>query len=453
MKLVRSCLSVFIASGLVACGGGGGDEAAFSDRFAPGGVTPEPTPQSSTPPPAEFPVEPPQGDEGPGVDLPSSPIPPQEPDPAPTAEPTPVATVTPNPTPIATPVPTAAPTPPPDDEPPDLPPTSGGGVFTSGPHNVGNGTLYFDLDTGALLALTAEQAEANDDWDIAFSDVSVRLNAQASQPVVARFTGNNTDFFDEAGAPIAEEFFAATAETELADLLDYLPPESLAPGDFASDTTQLIIGDKFLTYNPSEQLASPATERYFVVQSDGDFSKIRAKAVVNSGELMSSLTLGVAHQATLLDQTDFAEEQDLELNFANCDGDVYIDLASLAQVESEAPWDIRLPCVTSQDDGPAGAAFEINLANNATAFETDASLLGIDIENLEVYPFEPNSRIEPFFELFPWFQTNLDDASRVWSQFGVYHIVTAQGDYKLQILSFYDENDTPQRLTFRFQQM
>lgn len=401
MKLIDRLILLVSMLALAACGGGSDDDT-YSDRFTAGGATP--TPEST-------PVPDPAGESPPPDSVPTPPVP----------------------------------------APVDIP--SDGAVINSGPHNTGSGAaeervfVYFDLDTNAALVLSTEQASANSDWDLAFSLTQVMLNRQAPEPVAAYFTNNNADFFDESGEPIAEKFYAASPESELSDFTDYLPPSTLGVDDFETDTLALFIGDRFLDYDADNQVATAADARYFVVQSDGDFSKIRATDLVNEGQTISRISLGVAHQSA--EESAFAEEQALVIDAADCVGDIYIDFASMSEVDSDADWDVRLPCI-SRDD-VAGLAFEMHIADDATAIDADQGLAGIDVNSLALYGFQANSRLQLFFDTAPWYRYNLDEEHRVWSQFGVYLVKTSVADYKFQITGYYDSEDNPGNLSFRYQ--
>ena len=91
----------------------------------------------------------------------------------------------------------------------------------NGPYSTGSlsepAFVYFDLDNNVIVELTAEQAETNTVWDIAFKRSGVYLNQHSDNAVKAYATGNNSDFFDTEGQAIADSFIAANADTERDD--------------------------------------------------------------------------------------------------------------------------------------------------------------------------------------------------------------------------------------------
>lgn len=92
-----------------------------------------------------------------------------------------------------------------------------------GPHSTGSVNapefIYYDLDSKAIIELTADQAATNTAWDIAFKRTGVYLNQHSDNAVKAYATDKNSDFFDADGKAIAATFIAATPSTELDDYL------------------------------------------------------------------------------------------------------------------------------------------------------------------------------------------------------------------------------------------
>ena len=97
-----------------------------------------------------------------------------------------------------------------------------------GPYSTGSTsepqTVYFDLDTQQTLALTDTEAATNTEWDIAFRRTNVFMNTAQEVPVSLYFTGNNGDFYDDNGTPVADMFLAATADSNRRRALKVVPP-------------------------------------------------------------------------------------------------------------------------------------------------------------------------------------------------------------------------------------
>jgi len=372
------------------------------------------------------------------------------PSPAPTAEPT----ATPEPTPIATPEPTSEPTPTATPEPaPTATPEPGSIV---GPLSTGSREkpmyVYYDLDNAAVVDLTEEEAAFNNDWDIAFNRTKVLLNFSASTPVSAYFTGNNADFLDASGNPVADKFIAATVESELADFTAVTASDIPADDQFVVDSEELTIGGKFYNYDFATHTVSAADDKRFIVQSNGNYSKIRAKSITTAGRTMASLTLGVAFQDVGMGDTEFMSEVDMVIDAVDCASDIYIDLDTKQTVEETADWDLSLPCVTVPPD--VGAGFELHLSEASTAIEdSGAGYAGIDPASASFMGFNSNIQQIRFFDDHQWYQYNLQGFHQLYSQFGVYLIKTATATYKFQIVSYYDAEAVSGNYSFRFEEI
>lgn len=309
---------------------------------------------------------------------------------------------------------------------------------------------YYDLDTGTKLTLTEAEAAANSEWDISFRRTKVYLNAKASTPVKAFATGNNADFFDASNAAIKEKFINATPEAELADFVAVLAAAIPAATSFTTDKEERVIGSKFYNYNMTTHVVSAADTKYFVVYSDGNYSKIRAKSLTSAGRTMSTITLGIAFQDVARGDTTFLAEVDRTFDAVACTGNIYIDLDTQTKVSETDPWDIYFPCVTVGAD--TGASFELNIAADATAIaDAVPPHAGIDKSVHSFYGFQPNLSSVLFFDANPWYQYNLEGTHLLYSQYQVYLIKTATATYKFQITSYYNETGASGNYSFRYQ--
>ncbi|HSC66204.1 MAG TPA: HmuY family protein [Cellvibrio sp.] len=323
-----------------------------------------------------------------------------------------------------------------------------------GPLNTGTTSapvfVYYDLDTATKLTLTEAEAATNSEWDISFRRTKVYLNAKASTPVKAYPTGNNADFFDASKAPIKEKFINATPATELADFTAVTAAAIPAASAFTTDKEERVIGGKFYNYNMTTHVASAADNKYFVVFSDGNYSKIRAKSLTTAGRIMSTITLGISFQDVTRGDTTFLAEVERTIDAVACTGNVYVDLDTQTQVTANDPWDIYFPCVTVGTD--TGANFELNIAADASAIaDGTPSYAGIDKNNHSFYSFQPNISNVLFFDTNAWYQYNLENTHLLYSQYQVYLVKTATGTYKFQITSYYSEAGASGNYSFRYQ--
>lgn len=325
------------------------------------------------------------------------------------------------------------------------------GPFSTGSTSVPV-SVYFDLETGAVLELTDEQAANDSTWDIAFNRTKVSLNSHTDNNVTMYFTDVNSDFFDENGAVISDKFLSATAESELADYQAIGITDAPTAENFSGDTQDNVIGTKFYNYDMTTHVVSAADDKYFIVNSDDAFTKFRVKSLTTAGRTMSSITLGIQHQSALDGATEFAAESELVIDTAACTADIYIDFDLSAALSVNDAWDITLPCVTLSD--VTGADFSIHIAPEASALvDSDNSFTGIDSEALPFYGFQSDETQQLAFDSAPWYQYGLDGGHLLWSQYGVYLIKTVSATYKIQITSYYDDAGTSGNYSFRFNQL
>lgn len=312
--------------------------------------------------------------------------------------------------------------------------------------------VYFDLDTGAALELTAEEAAENSVWDIAFQRTKVYLNTHSDNSVGAFFTDVNSDFYDETGAAVVDSFLNADADSELDDYLAISATDIPEEASFVGDSEESVIGDKFYDYDMTTHVVTANDDRYFIVDSDDAYTKFRVTDLTTQGRTLSSITFGVAMQDTLAGDTEFGAESALTINTADCTDDIYVDFGLGAVMSATDAWDITLTCTTVDDI--TGAEFDIHIAEDATALVDDANAYdAIDSEAAQFYGFTSDVTQELAFDANPWYQYNLNGGHLLWSQYGVYLIKTSDATFKMQITSYYDEAGTSGNYSFRYDEL
>jgi hypothetical protein len=322
-----------------------------------------------------------------------------------------------------------------------------------GPYSTGSVSepnfVYFDLDTMATIKLSDADAATNTTWDIAFKRSGVYLNqADTDMPVSAYFTNNNADFIDSEGSSVTDLFINATPESELEDFTevtsDSRPTDSAL---FVADVTNNII-DGFYDYNSTTHAVSAAPTKFFIVNSDEDFSKFSATDITTSGFSITHLTLSYTNQtasAVEFDATTSDVFIDVAAACAAYDG-VYVDFALGQTVSASDAWDISMSCNTEM----TGANFGIDIADDATAMQDfDNAYTAIDAAAINYYDFEANEYSVKAFDANPWYRYGVNGGHTLWSQYGVYLIQTETATYKLQITSYYDAEGTSGNLSFR----
>jgi len=316
-----------------------------------------------------------------------------------------------------------------------------------GPYSTGSTSepvaVYFDLDTQTQLTLTDEEAATDTAWDIGFKRTNVFLNTHQDTPVSLYFTGNNSDFYDDTGAPVSGLFLNATADSELDDYLAVTESDIPEAEAFSTDTETQVIGDTFYNYDFTTHVVTPNEDTYYIVFSDSNYTKFHVTDIVTEGRGIGEITLGVMHQSVLDGQTTFAEEVALTLDAVGCSDAVYVDF-DLQQVVTQADgWDLTIPCA----DG--AGEFALTIADDATVLRTDAQTYnGVDTEAAQYYGFSEETVSEYAMSTNNWYF--YDSTSHLlYSQFGVYLIQAGDTTYKFQITSYYDEEGTSGAYSFR----
>ncbi|MHC6647340.1 HmuY family protein [Alteromonas sp. HB246098] len=303
--------------------------------------------------------------------------------------------------------------------------------------------VYFDLDTQTQLTLTEEEAATDTTWDIGFKRTSVFLNTHQEAAVSLYFTGNNSDFYDDTGAPVSELFLNATADSELDDYLAVTQSDIPEAEAFSTDTETQVIGDTFYNYDFTTHVVTPNEETYYIVSSDSNYTKFHVTDIVTEGRGIGEITLGVMHQSVLDGQSTFADEIALTVDAVGCSDAVYVDF-DMQQVVTQADgWDLSIPCA----DG--AGEFTLSIADDATVLRTDAETYdGVDTEAAQFYGFSEETVSEYAMSSHNWYF--YDSTSHLlYSQFGVYLIQAGDSTYKLQITSYYDEEGASGAYSFR----
>lgn len=316
-----------------------------------------------------------------------------------------------------------------------------------GPYSTGSTSepvaVYFDLDTQTQLTLTDEEAATDTAWDIGFKRTNVFLNTHQDTPVSLYFTGNNSDFYDDTGAPVSDLFLNATADSELDDYLAVTESDIPEAEAFSTDTETQVIGDTFYNYDFTTHVVTPNEETYYIVSSDSNYTKFHVTDIVTEGRGIGEITLDVMHQSVLDGQTTFAEEVALTLDAVGCSDAVYVDFDLQQVVTQTDGWDLSIPCA----DG--AGEFTLSIADDASVLRTDAQTYdGVDTEAAQYYGFSEETVSEYAMSTNNWYF--YDSTSHLlYSQFGVYLIQAGDTTYKFQITSYYDEEGTSGAYSFR----
>ncbi|MBU2979792.1 HmuY family protein [Alteromonas sp. C1M14] len=304
-------------------------------------------------------------------------------------------------------------------------------------------TVYFDLDTMTTVAITDDEASNNTTWDIAFQRTSIWLNGVQDTPVSMYFTANNSDFYDDDGNALGDRFLAATADSELDDFTAVTSADIPADEEFTADIASSVIGTTFYNYDTSSHEVTAASDAYYIVYSDSNYTRFHVTDITTSGYYISEITFGIEHQSVLDGQSEFGIEQSLTLSTSGCSDNMYVDFDTQTTATVSDDWDLMLTCT----DG--GAEFALTLADDATVMATDGmTYTGIDTEAAPYLAFTSDSYTSYAFDAYPWYY--YDSTSHLlYSQYGVYLLKVGAETFKFQITSYYDEDGTSGSYSFR----
>lgn len=294
---------------------------------------------------------------------------------------------------------------------------------------------YFDLDTNTQLELTDEEAQTNLEWDMAFKSTNIILNGDYSGPgnVTAAYAGNNADFRDEEGEPIAEKFIAATPESELSDFTDIT--QYPADVEFKGDIFKTVFDSSFYAYNHLTHEVTANDSQYFLFSNEDGYYKIRVTSASNDnggspGSALTEFTIGYQFKAQ--DDQTFSSEETYQI--AQCDGQHYVDFSQNSEVAATESWDISVLC----ND------FEVHLGDDAQAYALTGSETDEDLTNIMSHPqyyLTADYANTVFKHQYKWYDYNLEGNSKIWSQYRVYFVKTPIATYKLQVTGYYNQVD------------
>jgi len=296
--------------------------------------------------------------------------------------------------------------------------TAGG--FGAEPGSPNNKYTYFNLATDAVVELTDAEAATSSDWHIAFKRTTLKLNGGVSGPagVKGAVADSQDDFYDTNGDPDNSVFLNANAENEQAALDAVTDVSALS---FKEDRdTPYIKGDGssdgwWLYAGAPTRAVSANVDKWWLVQSASadSYAKFNVTDIVQAS-------------------------RDITLN-------IFIQGAADSVFSTTAtPWTAAL--------GEAGGSkcFDIDIAA-----EVDCTTAAAEYVSGSVGPgggditrFYRQDSAGGLFKENTWYAYNLEDNNKLWPNYRVYAIDTGTVQYKLQILSYYDDAGTSGMIKF-----
>jgi len=296
---------------------------------------------------------------------------------------------------------------------------------------------YFNFATGAVVEIQDSEAEVSNAWDIAFKRNNIIVNANTAK---AALVAIQDDFYDDAGKAVKATFVNATAASEAQAFID-ITAAGISEVEFKADAAKPALGSDWYIYNSQNHSVSANTDNFFLLQNaeqdNVSIFNVKEIATAASGHSAASYTVEFFNNDAS-QGADFSFPQvgiEFVADFTS-KNEICYDLDTQAELDcasNEGTWDVRFD-----------ASFEIWLnggiyGNGAAATTPAASFVDINAKT-EVLSYELTS--DTMSGTFTnsdttWWAYGINGGHNIWSNFRVYAVDTADGQYKLRILSYY----------------
>jgi len=338
--------------------------------------------------------------------------------------------------------------------------TAGGrGVAADDPANK---YTYFNLGTEQVVELTDAEAETSSDWHIGFKRTNFKLNSGVSGPagVKGAVADAQDDFYDVNGDPNSSVFLNASAASELAALdgvtsingLTFVEDRNIPyiKGDGSSEGWWLYAG-------PPTHAVSANPDKWWLIKSAAanSYAKFNVTNIVQaSRDIRLDLFIqGVADSAFSTTATQWTAA------IGAAGGSRCFDIDITAEVDcttAAADWDIKVEVagqswniwtnggVSGSGSGGAFGSFDSTAIADYLSGTINTSGTVIS----EMYGQDSAGGL---FKDNTWYAYSLQGNNKLWPNYRVYAIDTGSAQYKLQILSFYDEAGTSGMIKFRYE--
>jgi len=343
--------------------------------------------------------------------------------------------------------------------------TAGGlGISPSDPVNK---YTYFDLDTGQVLNLSDADATVSRAWDVAFKRTGIKLNGGVSGPgaVQGAVADEQDDFYDAVtGDPNASVFLNASADSELAA---FDAVTSVTGLTFAEDRNIPYIqgdgssGGWWLYSGPPTYSVSANSNQWWLVKSAAADSYAKFN-VTNIVQASRDITLDLFIQGTA-DSAFSTTVTTWTAAIGAAGGSKCFDIDVATEVDcvtSAADWDVKVEVPADgrvwniwtnggvSGSGSGGAFGPFDDAAIAGYVSGTASPGGTDISRM--YGQDSAGGV---FKDNTWYAYSLQGNNKLWPNYRVYAIDTGSLQYKLQILSYYNDAGTSGWIKFRYEEL
>ncbi len=327
-----------------------------------------------------------------------------------------------------------------------------------------NKYTYFNLTTNAVVELTDAEAETSSDWHIGFKRTNFKLNSGVSGPanVKGAVADAQNEFYDNNDDPNNSVFLNANAASALVafdavtdtDGLSFVEDRNIPyiKGDGSSEGWWLYAG-------PPTHAVSANPDRWWLIKSAAadSYAKFNVSNIVQaSRDITLDLFIQGASESAF---SNTVTQWTAAIGAAG--GSKCFDIDTVAEVDcttADSDWDIKVEVagqswniwtnggVSGSGNGGAFGSFDATSIVNYTSGTVTVS--GTDIRRM--YGQDSAGGL---FKDNTWYAYSLEGNNKLWPNYRVYAIDTGADQYKLQILSFYDDAGVSGMIKIRYESL
>ena len=341
--------------------------------------------------------------------------------------------------------------------------TSGGlGVATN---SLANKYTYFNLETGAVVELNDATAATSNDWHIAFKRTRTKINGGVSGPgsVTGALADSQADFYTAEGEPDTSVFLNSSTDAEQTAFDTITDINGL---NFVSDRhIAAIVGDggneSWWSYNPALHSVEAAPDNWWLVKSaaENSYAKLHVTYIEQTNREISFELFIQADGESVFSST----ATNYTAIIGSAGGSKCYDIDSRSEIDCSTAsndWDLKVEVSSDgrswniwsnggiYGDGKGGVFWGVDAADADNYVSGTTTSSGF---NFSAH-YKPDTTGGLFVDN-NWYEYSLEGRHKLWPNYRVYAIDTGTGQYKLQILSFYDDADTSGMIKFRYESL
>lgn len=299
---------------------------------------------------------------------------------------------------------------------------------------------YFSLSDGQVVDVS--DAQASQDWDIAFQRFSAKLNGGVAGP--AGVAGANLRNNADASAEQVLAFTAADGQAAFGAVTE----ADISGAQFTTDGLIEDEGGSWFRFSPQVgNLVADPSAAWMVRGADGSFGLFRVAELVMGGQIPASITVEIRHQPA---GGTLGPVQAVEVDMTQGPG--FVDLSSGGTVPPQGcNWDVALiPPFTIDLNGDCDAGtFPLGTGQDFTAVADASGAAEYGPYLAAISGAIPNT-VDSAEGVF-WY--NIDSNQRMWPTYNVFLVRRGSAVYKVQVTDYYSTTGASGFPTLRYEQL